>query len=389
MNHEPRATLADPASVPAAGEPEEPTRTPTTWILVGMWIAVYVGMTIVQGGFRSEMGSLGPGVVSSAVANEFGSLTARQVASGQIWRTVTATFVHLSLLHLACNLSCLISFGRLLNSWYGGPQFVCLYLAIAALGNGLAVAGRYLLHGSVDVPCAGGSSVMFGFLSLIAVVGWRSRTRFGDYVRNQMVGKLFFFGLCIGIVGRNVLDNYGHAGGAIAGALAGFGHRALIRWFDRPIAWAVGFVLSGIVIVACIAAQWNAGHSIYLQERATFLPELVGQVDRVFIRHSQVAAIMEQARGPFRTDPTIPFRRDLGAALLQIDAYRDLGVPGGNRARFTRWRKLAQDAANRLPAQPEIQEFRALHTALRLQLRDELERLPKVRSPQRVRVPGR
>ena len=385
MRHGPSSSLGNPPSASQDAELGEPSRTPTTWFLVGMWIAVYVAMTYVQGGFRSEMGSLGPGVIRGQVADEFGSLTAREVASGQVWRTITATFVHLSLLHLACNLSCLIAFGRLLNSWYGGPQFVCLYLAIAALGNSLAVAGRYLLRGNLDNSCAGGSSVMFGMLALIAVVGWRSRTRFGDYVRHQMVGKLFFFGIFIGIVGRNVLDNYGHAGGAIAGAVAGFGHRALIRWFDRPIAWAIGFVISVVVIVGCIAAQWNVGRATYLQERARSLPELVAQVDRVFIRHSQVAAILEQARGPYWTDPTIPFRRDIGAALAQIDTYRDLGVPGGNRARYSRWRELAQSAADHFPSGPEIQEFRGLHKALRLQLRDELEHLPK-KVPAKLRV---
>ncbi len=389
MKHDPADTLVNPPSNSDKAAQEVPARTPTTWFLVSMWIAVYVAMTIVQGGFRSEMGLLGPGVISPSVADEFGSLTAREVVSGQVWRTITATFVHLSLLHLACNLSCLIAFGRLLNSWYGGPQFVCLYLAIAALGNALAVAGRYLFRGRLDIACAGGSSVMFGMLALIAVVGWRSRTRFGDYVRHQMVGKLFFFGVCIGIVGRNVLDNYGHAGGAIAGALAGFGHRALIRWFDRPIAWAIGFVLSAIVVVGCVAAQWSVGRATYLHERARSLPELAGQVERVFIQHSQVAVIMERSRGPFRTDPTTPFRRDIGAALLQIDMYRDLGVPGGDRARYSRWRELAQAAANHLPSEPEIQEFRGLHKALRMQLRDELEHLPKkVPAKRRVQAVG-
>ena len=224
-----------------------------------MWVAVYVAMNVVQGGFRWEMGPLGPGVILSPIADEFGSLTAREVATGQVWRTITATFVHLSLIHLACNLSCLIACGRLLNSWYGGPQFFCLYLAIAAVGNGLAVAGRYLLRGGLDTPCAGGSSVMFGFIALIAVVGWRSKTRFGDYVRREMVTKLFFFGVVIGIVGRNVLDNYGHAGGAIAGALAGFLHRPLVRWYDRRIARVVAFVAAAGIVVACVAGGAGEG----------------------------------------------------------------------------------------------------------------------------------
>ena len=379
----------DPAATNPNAELGEPTRTLATWFLVAIWIAVYVAMNVVQGGFRSEMGSLGPGVIDSRVASEFGSLTARQVASGQVWRTITATFIHLSLLHLACNLSCLIAFGRLLNSWYGGPQFVCLYLAIAALGNGLAVSGRFLLRGNLDIPCAGGSSVMFGLIALIAVVGWRSKTRFGDYVRHQMVTKLFFFGVCIGIVGRNVLDNYGHAGGALAGALAGFAHRALVRSFDRAIAWVIGFVLAAIVISGCVLAQWNAGRAEYLQRRAELLPELVARVDWIFVRYGQMAVIIQHARGPFRTDPTIPFRNEIRAALTQLDGYRELGVPGGNGQRYARWRTLVQSAATRQPSAREIHEFQGLHRALRWALHDELESLPKVAPRQRVQATRR
>jgi membrane associated rhomboid family serine protease len=371
------------ATSPASVE-DEPVPTRTTWILVAMWIAVYVAMTVVQGGFRAEMGKLGPGVILTPVADEFGSLTAREVASGQVWRTVTATFIHLSLIHLACNLSCLIACGRLLNSWYGGPQFCCVYLVIGAIGNGLAVAGRYVLRGGIDTPCAGGSSVMFGFIALIAVVGWRSKTRFGEYVRRDMVTKLFFFGVLMGIVGRNVLDNYGHAGGAIAGALVGFTHRYLVRWFDSRIARVVAFAVSVLIVVGCVAGQWKAGRASYLQHeadslqrRAVLLPEMVKRIDLLSIRYFQMESLIERSRGPFRVDPTIPYRQQIKALLAQIDAFSELGSPGGDRTRYARWHELAASAARRQPSDPEMHEFHRLHRGLRNDLHDELERLSK------------
>ena len=78
-----------------------------------------------------------------------------------------------------------------------------------------------------DLPSAGGSVVLVGLVALLAVVGWRSRSRFGDYIRAQMVGFLAFTAI-LGVMIPNI-DNFGHAGGAVIGALVGFAHRPMLR----------------------------------------------------------------------------------------------------------------------------------------------------------------
>jgi rhomboid protease GluP len=381
--------LHQPSAIKAE---EEVPPTPTAWLLVAMWIAVYIAMNISQGGFRSEMGPLGPGIISGEVAHEFGALTAIDVASGQIWRTITATFIHLSLLHLICNLTCLVSFGRILNSWYGGPQFFALYLVIAALGNGFAVAGRYLFKSGLNIPCAGGSSVMFGLIALMAVVGWRSKTRFGDYVRREMVGKLIVFGVIIGLVGRDILDNFGHAGGALAGALVGLSHKQLIRYWDRKPARILGFGFSTLVVAACLVCQWRVGRVEYQAQRVresqeqlaakvkrAVLVRLWGElIDRITIRYNQMGQIILNGRGPYRSDPTRPFRLDIKSALSQLDNLRGEATPGGDESRYHQWHDLAESAIKTQPNAEEIREFQKFSRSLLSALLEESKQLPKI-----------
>jgi rhomboid protease GluP len=353
-------------------------------------------MVIVQGSFKSSIGPLGPGAIDSSVAFEFGALTARSVAAGQVWRTITATFIHLSLLHLICNLTCLVAFGRLLNYWYGGPQFFAIYLLIAALGNGFAVAGRYIFKASLDNPCAGGSSVMFGLIALIAVVGWRSKTRFGDYVRRQMVGKLVFFGLIMGIVGRNILDNYGHAGGALAGALVGFSHKQLIQLWDRRAARWTALVISTLVVASCVWFQWKAGRTQYvarqtqeLAKKAMALRLQADAINVINLRYDQMISIITQAKGPFKTNPLIPYRREIENHLRFLSSFAEAGVPGNDGVLYGVWMALAQAAVKQQPTSDEMREFRRLAVRLRVAIRAELKQLPTVTIKPVVTSPNR
>ena len=59
-----------------------------------------------------------------------------------------------------------------------------------------------------------------GLIGLGAVVGWRSRTARGNDLGWQMVKALGITGL-LGIAFPRYIDNWGHAGGAIAGAALG------------------------------------------------------------------------------------------------------------------------------------------------------------------------
>ena len=71
-----------------------------------------------------------------------------------------------------------------------------LVILIGFLGNGLAALARPLFGPTnaqvLMITSGGGSTVVFGLIGLIAVVGLRSRSRMGKYLYNQMIGLLAF-----------------------------------------------------------------------------------------------------------------------------------------------------------------------------------------------------
>ncbi len=335
---------------------------PATYFLTACWIAVYVGMNVHQGQFLGG-GGLDFGKISITTAHQFGDLTAREVAQGQVWRTVTATFVHFSLLHLVFNLTCLISFGRLLESWYGAPQFLAVYVAIGALGNSLAVIGRIAMNDGVTTPTAGGSSVMFGLIALIAVVGWRSKTRFGDYVRRQMVGKLLLFGVVMGVIGRGILDNYGHGGGAIAGAIVGFSHRLLLSWLERRFSRFLGGMALG-VLGLCVVAQVQENR---LEAKSGAPSQTLQILVQDYLDARTAIALYERLATHAEQNPEKLDERSLGGERLQLlstlvrmKKVREAGAIADRSTGYPQWRALASAAALRFPTKAEVDEFRAL-----------------------------
>ena len=269
---------------------------PATWTLAASWVLVFALMHLVQwrmgipipdGGFANPL------AVSPQVGHRFGDMTWSEVRHGAAWRLITATFVHFSLVHVGMNAFGMIKLGQLMEPWYRSGPFLAVCIAIGGLGNlvgglmrqGMAL-GRTALAGSrlarawpgwfevatgadgldrtFSIPSGGGSTILLGLLGLGAVVGWRSRTRIGSFLRDQMVTLLGFTAV-LGIVLYNLIDNYGHAGGAVVGAAIGFAHRPLLRLSERSrpfrlLCWAgVAAVLLACVVAATRGDRSEAG----------------------------------------------------------------------------------------------------------------------------------
>ena len=219
--------------------------------------------------------------ISTIVSHRFGDLTWFDVSQGTYWRLITATFIHFGLLHLVLNLFALLTLGRLLEPGYRTGPFLAICLAIGGLGNLVGAGLRHLMTlihpwltdrvmalpipnwlqqflvggqaASDHVHSGGGSTILLGLLSLAAVIGWRSRTRIGHHLYRQMV---LFLGITavLGVVLHQLIDNYGHIGGAIVGACFGLFNRR-IRVLRRARAWRVAswsFVAAVLITSVCM-----------------------------------------------------------------------------------------------------------------------------------------
>jgi membrane associated rhomboid family serine protease len=245
--------------------------TPATLGLAASWIFVFLAMIAYQGGLQTGGNIISTGI-SPWSSHPFGDLTSRELMSGQFWKPLTATFIHYSIPHILFNLVGLYQLGRLVESWYGSAQFLGLYVVIGYFGNLLAGLSKpflaWALHPWFTLQVAGasggGSGVLCGLIAMLAVVGWRSKSRYGDYLKGQMVGVLIFTAI-LGIVIPHI-DNFGHAGGAIVGGLCGFLDPLLLRRAEQPRKSRWIGVVSVLAIVAAFGLQWNLARSETLNE---------------------------------------------------------------------------------------------------------------------------
>jgi membrane associated rhomboid family serine protease len=279
---------------------------PATYGLVASWILTYILMNLWQGGFISEgEWFTGFGAVRTDTTHLFGDLTWRDFSHGQVWRALTATFIHFSFTHLLLNAIGMIQLGRMMEEWYGSRQFLAISLTLGGLGNVLGVlmrqAGDFSIlwiqaHGmgrvlpsllveaavpgqAQVVPSAGGSTIILGLIGLGLVVGWRSRTRVGLFLRDQMFGFLVFTAV-IGVFCMKFMDNYGHAGGAIAGMAVGFLHRPLVRTEPRGRTRRLIAIATGIVVLACFGEQFLTDrHELAVARREAVKRESLLQIN--------------------------------------------------------------------------------------------------------------
>ena len=145
-------------------------------------------------------------------AIEAAALVKPAVRDGEWWRLLTASFLHINLNHLAANMVALLILGRFVEVYDGRLRLMLVY-GISVIGCSLA---SLLLVSATSLGASGGILGLGGYL---AVVGGR-RNSAPAFVRRRTAVLLALTALS-GAIGYVAVDNAGHLGGAVAGALVG------------------------------------------------------------------------------------------------------------------------------------------------------------------------
>lgn len=142
------------------------------------------------------------------------------ILQGQVWRLLTPALLHGSLLHIGFNMYALFSLGSSLERYYGHARFLLLYVIGAFCGNALS----FLLSPKASI---GASTAVFALVAAEAVFIYRNRSLFGGRARSMLtnLGVIIAVNLVIGL--QPGIDNWGHLGGLIGGAL--------FAWFAGPL----------------------------------------------------------------------------------------------------------------------------------------------------------
>jgi membrane associated rhomboid family serine protease len=279
----------------------------------------------------------------------FGDLTLHELSRGQVWRLITCTFIHYSVVHIVLNLLAFYLLGSLIESWYGSPQLILIYGVTGGVGNLLSALVRRALGSDPSIHAGGGSVVVMGLIGLCAVVGWRSRTARGSDLGWQM-SKAIGLTALLGIAFRRYIDNWGHAGGAIVGFALGLGHRAFLRRYGGPRAWGSG-VVAAVVILGCWLAQYRADRLETPSRRE--LGQWVGLLSRRLDLEARATAYraLREALTAVRSPA------NLGALAALIERAGPALDRGPTRANYRRLRELAGEAASRALTDPEQAEI--------------------------------
>ena len=133
------------------------------------------------------------------------------VADGQLYRMVTAAFVHYGATHLLLNMWALYVVGPPLEMWLGRARFGALY-AVSGLGGSVLV---YLLA-PLNTATAGASGAVFGLFGATLVVAKRL-----DFDARWVVAVIainLVFTFVVPAVSSHLISWQAHVGGLITGA---------------------------------------------------------------------------------------------------------------------------------------------------------------------------
>jgi rhomboid protease GluP len=204
----------------------DPRSAPGTYFLLAINIAVYLWM-ITHG--------VNPKEPSEAALINYGANHTWLVLHGEWYRLLTATFVHVGLLHLATNMWCLWNLGILGEPLLGPFGMVAVYMVTGIAGNLLSMGTdvfeflRYREPGYLFQVGAGASGAVFGIAGILIVLlsnrllpfPWEELRR----LRSSVV-KFALINLVIGLSTMFVnvgirIDNSAHIGGFLSGMALG------------------------------------------------------------------------------------------------------------------------------------------------------------------------
>jgi len=219
------------------GTPGQASAFPATIALIAINVIVYL----------IEIGGGGGGLnnPSQSIVVHYG-LAAPFVAEGEVYRLVTAGFLHASLFHIGFNMLLLFFLGRLLEPALGTTRFLVLYFASLLAGS---LGALILEPNSLGI---GASGAIFGLAGATFII---ARGRGMEALASQ-IGFLIIINLVFSFTAPNISIG-AHIGGLIGGAICALaivaGERGMLGRNRRALELAAMVAVAVVSVVASLA----------------------------------------------------------------------------------------------------------------------------------------
>jgi rhomboid protease GluP len=215
QNYQQTSYYRPPPPPPPARRPRRGwASAPATYVLVGINCAVFVAMVL------SGVSLLSPNTDQLVLwGADFGGY----VLQGQSWRLVSATFVHVGIIHLATNMWCLWNLGLLGEPLLGPWGMLATYLLTGIAGNLLSTAVQPQIVG------AGASGAVFGIAGVLILLLKSKLLPVPQSELKRLRQSVIYFAVLNFVIGASTsilpspvkIDNMAHLGGFLCGLLVG------------------------------------------------------------------------------------------------------------------------------------------------------------------------
>ncbi len=188
-----------------------------TWLLLAINLGVYLWMVL---------HGVSPTSPTPDDLVRYGANATDITLGGQWYRVLTATFVHVGIIHLATNMWCLYNLGLLGEPLLGRWGLIATYLVTGVAGNLLSLLVNVAMH-NLSVG-AGASGAVFGIAGILIVLLSNRRLPIPavelDRLRRsviQFAGLNLVIGLATTFTNLIRIDNMAHIGGFLSGLALG------------------------------------------------------------------------------------------------------------------------------------------------------------------------
>ncbi len=135
-------------------------------------------------------------------------------ADGEYWRILTGAALHGGLIHLAFNCYALYILGKIIETLSNRAHLAIIFL-LSVIGGG--IMSFIFFPEAASVGASGG---IIGFLGYLTIYGYKRRKLLTNAFLKNMIFNIALIGF-IGFMLRDMIDNFGHLGGLLAGAIYG------------------------------------------------------------------------------------------------------------------------------------------------------------------------
>jgi len=138
------------------------------------------------------------------------------ILDDEIWRLITAMFLHGGIEHIAMNMISLWFIGRVVESWIDRVSYISIYFISGIVGGLISI---YMHPITVGIGASGAIFGIFGALSGMAIVYRKQmEEQFKSFIKE--FGIILLLNLIIGITFESV-DLSAHIAGLVVGMIGG------------------------------------------------------------------------------------------------------------------------------------------------------------------------